>query len=85
MKRRKEEDIPAQYNSSSYDGKLHFFLVGQENRGLDKPYINVCIKDKDIPREIKIEEGKVYKISILEFKESEEAKNNTRKQSYSIN
>jgi hypothetical protein len=85
LERRKEEIIPAQYFRSSTNGKLHFFLVGQENRGYDQPYINVCIKDNDIPREIKIEEGKVYEISILEFKESEEAQNNTRKQSYNIN
>jgi hypothetical protein len=83
LNKRKEKEIPAQYIKTSHDGRLHFFLIGQENKGYDQVSISVCIQD--IPEGIRLEDEKIYKISISEFQKSKRAETNSRLQSYNIN
>jgi hypothetical protein len=77
------KEIPARCNN--YAQGAYYFTIGKENRGFDTPSISVKINRTDIPKEIHIENGKVYKIRITKIFKSNAAENNTKKQSYNMN
>jgi hypothetical protein len=77
-----EKDIPARFNN--YAQGAYYFTIGKEDRGIDKPSINVRIDQRNIPEGISIENDTIYKIKITNILESKAAQNNTRKQSYNM-
>lgn len=76
-----KKEIPAQYSNKSPKG-VYYFTIWREKRGIHNPLINVGILENNIPKGIRIEEKKIYKIQITGIKK--ETERDERKQSYII-
>jgi hypothetical protein len=79
MKTHKE--IPARYSNKS-PKNIYYFTIWNEKKGIHTISVNVGILENNIPKGIKIEEEKIYKIQITGIKEPTEPQE--RQQSYII-